>query len=936
MRIRTGFSFKNAYGHLEDVASRLKEIGWKHQPISDRMSTYSFAEWAKQPTPIFGVELAVVPALGAKKPAIDYCAFFAQSDLRDLNEIIGTATSNVGREPSLTYEQAAKNESLVKVHGERCVIDKLDPTDPSTYVGLSPAISKGLYTLAKAKGMMFIATSDNFYPRPEDKELYRIAMGRNSTTQTYLQHILSDEEWIKALEYIASDEDRAKALQHRQTVMETCSAKMRKAELLHPVKEKTLRQMCLDGAATLSCDLSRPGYQARMDRELDMIAKKDFEDYFYIIADMVQWARKRMIVGPARGSSCGSLVCYLLQITTIDPIPFGLIFERFIDVTRVDLPDIDIDFSDARRHLVFEYAEEKYGKDHVARLGTVGTFGPRSIMLQAGKSLRIPKWQTDKVMDGLIERSSGDARASSTLEDTLKETEAGRKLLADFPEVLVTAKLEGHPNNASQHAAGIVITQNPVTEYVAVNNRTYSTMCDKYDAEKLGLLKIDALGLTQLSVFERTIELIAKPIILEQLPLDDITAFDVLNKHHYAGVFQFNGLALQSLAKQVQVNSLEDIVALTALARPGPLATGGANEWLKRRNGAAVEMAHPLLEPQLGQTFGIVVYQEQVLEIGRQIGDLSWEEVTELRKAMSKSLGVEYFDRFGDKWKLGAVSRGIAKSTADAIWTSLCSMGSWAFNRSHAVAYGMVSYWCCWLKAHYPVQFAAATLDAESNPIRQIAILRELRDEGISYIAIDPDHSTDKWAVKDPTTIVGPLTAVKGIGPATVDEILTARKKGEALRPALAKRLAEAKTDIATLFPVADAIKRLHPDPDTMNIITPIRNVKDIQCGYIGEVVALVVASKIVPRDMNETVLIAKRKGQVITGPTAYLNMFVRDDTDEIFASVPRFKFEQLGRNVSETGRANKSLYAIRGTVPPNFRMISITGIRYLGEIDQV
>jgi DNA polymerase III alpha subunit len=252
-----------------------------------------------------------------------------------------------------------------------------------------------------------------------------------------------------------------------------------------------------------------------------------------------------MVVGPARGSSCGSLVCYLLNITTIDPIPFGLIFERFIDINRTDLPDIDIDFSDERRQLVFDYAEEKYGRAHVARLGTVGLFKPRSALKQAGASLRIPTWRIEKVLDSLIERSSGDARAMFALEDTLKGTEAGRAMLSEFPEALIAGRMEGHPANSSQHAAGIVITQEPVAEYVAVDARSKATMCDKKDAEVLNLLKIDALGLTQLSIFERTLKLAGLPDVsgwLEQLPLDDQAAFDVLNKQHFAGIFQFTGI----------------------------------------------------------------------------------------------------------------------------------------------------------------------------------------------------------------------------------------------------------------------------------------------------------------------------------------------------------------------------------------------------------
>lgn len=941
MRIRTGYSFKLAYGKIEEVASRLDEIGWHKQPISDRNSTYAFVRWSKLvKNPVYGVELGVVPDLGEKKPVIDHFSFFAIDSLRALHTAVGMATGNPGRDPSITYESMMRMQDLIKISGERVQLDRIKPQD-NLFIGLSPSLPRGLYEEAKRRKFRFIATSDNYYTREEDKELYRVALGFRSNTQTYPMHILSNEEWEKACLRIVDGDKKSLLLaaKNRAEMLTACHAKLDKATLLKPAHSKTLRELCVIGAKKLNINLKNKVYAERLDHELKLIKEKEFEDYFYIIADMVQWAKERMIVGPARGSSCGSLACYLLGITAIDPIPFGLIFERFIDTTRADLPDIDIDFSDTRREMVFEYAEKKYGREHVARLGTVGLFKPRSALAQAGKSLYIPQWQISNVLDGLIERSLGDSRALQTLEDTLAETDAGRRMLNDFPEVKVVARMEGHPQNAGQHAAGIVLTQKPVIDYVAVDSRTKSAMCDKYDAETLNLLKIDALGLTQLSIFERTLQLIGKPDIsgyLETLPLDDKESFEVLNKGHYAGIFQFNGAALQSLTNQVKMDKLDDIVAITALARPGPMATGGANLWVKRRIGQAdIEYPHPLLKPYLDETLGIVVYQEQVLRIGREIGDMTWEDVTKLRKTMSKSLGKEYFNQFGEVWKKGAMKRKIKKEVADEIWDSLCSMGSWAFNKAHAVAYGLVSYWCCYLKAHHPVEFAAATLDAENDSARQIKLLRELRDEGINYKPIDIKHSIDRWTIAKngkKKVLVGPLTSVKGIGPATVKEILEARKNGTKLRESVAKKLREADTDIDTLFPVTEAIKRI--DLKSLKINSEPWPISDVQCGVKGEFMVIAVASKIAPRDENDAQNVAKRKGKRYSGPTLALNMFVQDDSGEIFAKINRFDYEELGRSIAERGRAGKSLYAIKGTCPPDFRMIRISNIRYIGEID--
>jgi DNA polymerase III alpha subunit len=948
--IRTGYSFKSAVGKTEAVISRLTEIGWTVAPIADTLSTFGFLEWTRLAEkaslrPVYGVELAVSPDKGLKRPELDWWTFLAKESLRPLHDLIALATSSPGRDAALSYDDAISAPGLYKITGPLVKLDSISPMfDQDTFIGMSPAMPRFLLRSAQAGSYQMCAMSANRYPRPTDKEFYRVTLWRKASTATFPQHILSDAEWrqyMSSLGVEASWLDAATA--NRDNILASCSATLKKGTMLIPDKPMSLREMCLAGAIKLNVDLTNHVYRDRLDRELSMIAAKQFEDYFYIVSDIMRYAREQMVCGPARGSSCGSLVCYLLEITAVDPIPFDLLFERFIDTTRSDLPDIDVDFSDQRRQMVFDYVERKYGEERVARLGTVGMFAPRSALNNAGTALKIPKWMVEDVLDNIIIRSSGDARALQQLEDTLKDTDAGRKLLAQHPEIMVAAEMEGHPANAGQHAAGIVMTQEPVLDFVAVNSATKSAMCDKYDAEALNLLKIDALGLTQLSIFERCLNLIGHPDeydFFNRLPLNDVAAFEVLNRRHYAGVFQFMGGALKSLTRQIKIDSLNDIIAITALARPGPMATGGANIWVRRRIGLeAPAYAHPILEPYLKETLGVVTYQEQVMQIGREVGDLSWEQVTALRKAMSRSLGEEFFNQYGDPWKVGAMKRGMLKETADSFWKDLCSFGSWGFNKSHAVAYGLVSYWCCWLKAHYPVEFAAATLDAESDPIRQIAILRELEEEGIGYVSIDRERSNALWSPivdGDHRYLIGPLTNIKGFGPATVEEIITMRKRGEALRPAVQKRLDEARTEIDTLWPVRDRVSKLYPSLTDANIATAPTPISEVspEPGWPSHVV-IGVAQRIVPRDENETVKIAQRNGKKMDGPTAYLNLFVRDDTDDIYCRIGRMDYERMGKAIVERGRPGTSLYAVKGTVPPDFRMIRIERIKYLGDMEQ-
>jgi DNA polymerase-3 subunit alpha len=641
-------------------------------------------------------------------------------------------------------------------------------------------------------------------------------------------------------------------------------------------------------------------------------------------------------------SSCGSLVCYLLRITTIDPIPHDLLFERFIDVNRNDMPDIDIDFQDDRRHLVFDYVAEKYGAERVARLGTVNTYQPRSALHEVGGAFEIPKFRTDRVIEVLIERSSGDARALDTLLDTLDSTDAGRELMIDYPEARIATKMEGHPRHAGQHAAGIVITDKPVSHYVAVDNRTGATMCDKKDAEALGLLKIDALGLTQLNVLARTLELAGQPKDrLDNIPLDDQRAFDIINRKQYAGIFQFMGQALQSVARLIRLDNFHDFAAISALARPGPLVSGGAQNWVKRKNGQAPDYPHPLLKPYLEKTLGVVTYQEQIMQIAREVGGMTWEDVTKLRQSMSKSLGKEYFDQFGDRFKAGAHAKGIPMETLEPLWDSLCAFGSWAFNLSHSVAYGMVSYQCCYAKAYWPYEFAAASLDVEGDPDRQIKMLRELAAEGMGYVPVDRELSTDRWQVgiiDGERKLIGPLSNVYGIGPKMVKQIMEAKygRVGAKMPPRAEKLLAKPETAIDSLTPIGDAFKRVMPDPRVRNIHTEPTPINSITLDDDGEDrLFFCVFEKINLRDLNEEINVAKRGGKRAEGQTRYLNLFLKDDTGTIFGRINADAYIEKGQPIVERGAPGKNLYAVKGRIgaSPNFTMMWIDLVRFIGHI---
>lgn len=966
-RIRTGYSFRKAAGKLEDVMSRLVECGYNKAPITDRASTFGWARWNKlckknNIEPVFGVELGVTDSLNAKKPAVDYWTFIAKDSVAPINKLVELATQQFRYEPLLTYEQAL-SANVFKITGNRTLINNIYPME-DLFISISPSTPVGLLKSLKEQYHL-CACSDNKYPRETDDGFYEVVCGRNASLQVYPQHILTIDEWLDSINHLKvetpdwpldmddydgfkdkkfglTELDLGMAVFNTERILKDSTAKLEKATLIKPERLKPLRQMCIEGAEKLKVNLNNEVYAARLTRELDMIAKKNFEDYFYLVADIVEWSRQHMIVGPARGSSCGSLVCYLLGITTIDPIPFGLIFERFIDINRADLPDIDVDFSDSRREMVFDYLAQKYGQERIARLGVVTLFKPRSVLQEAGAALKIPKWECNSVAESIIERSGGDSRALQTLEDTLMEMDAGKRLLEKYPELISVCSMEGHPRHYSQHAAGIVVAQEPIVDFVAIDTRTGATMCDKKDADDYNLLKIDALGLTQLSVFEDCLSMAGLPMdFLDSLPLDCPEAFEVLNQGKFSGIFQFNGLALQSITKQFTVAQFDDIVSITALGRPGPLSSGGAHEWIKRKNGThAVTYPHPCFEPYLKDTMGIVIFQEQVMEIGRNIGNLSWEEVSELRKAMSKSLGKEYFDRYGNPWKKGAIEKGVAPADADKIWDDLCAYGAWSFNKSHSVAYGLISYWCCWLKANFPFEFAAATLSHENDPDKQIKLLREMYDEGFDYVAIDPELSTASWTagVKDgKKVLVGPLSNVKGIGPRAVNAIIGARARGEKIPENYMKKLEGAQTPFDSLWPIRSAQQRICPDLAERNIFTaPTKIINLEQLGEDYEVLLVCVFSSINPRDENEVIKCARRGGKRIEGDlTESLNLQMTDDTDTIFGKISRWDYPKIGKEIVDRGKPKKHLYAVKGTFKGSisFRMVMIKNVRYLGEI---
>lgn len=945
MRIRTEYSTNHTYGKLKNVFKRLMELEYEYMPISDRYSTFGFIEWASlcavnNKKPLFGVEIGVSHNSAEKNPSISYFTFFALDSVKTINDLVALATSQPGA--LLTYEQANSQTGTITIADNRVNLDLCNSN--TIWLALSPSTPIGLYNKAKELGFGFVWSSDNTFCNEQDRNAYRVLLGRNSDNSTYDQFIQSLAQWDKSMSW-CDNQDRIDAVYNRSILERRCSAALIYASLPKIEAPTSLADLCLEGAARLGVTLDEI-YMDRLGHELAVIKSKGFEDYFYIVADLMQWARQRMIVAPGRGSSAGSLACYLLGITSIDPLKYELLFERFLDVTRADLPDIDMDFDDNLRHLVFDYLENKYGKEYFAKIANVNRFQAKSIVNRAAASLKIPIWMSQKAAEELYDYSSVDERALTSFEDSFKLGEMSRKMLNEYPNISLIFDSEFHTSHMSVHAAGAVLTDQSVSTYVAIDSRNNTVMADKNTAEKIGLLKLDILSLKQLSTFARTLELIGVPAtndFLDQIPLNDPEAFDIINKQKYSGIFQM-GRALIGLFKYFHVSKLEDIVAVTSLARPGPLMSGGAMRWVNRRVGTSnIEYAHTCLEPYLKSTFGEVVYQEQLMQIAAGIGGMSIEDVSALRKAVAKSKGAEVLRPFGDKFKSGASRFGFSGPAVDEFWNDLCGFGAYSFNRSHAVSYSVITYYCCWLKAFYPVEFAAATLDAEQDPTNQITLLRELHIEGVKYVPIDAATSTDRWTIKingddagnQSKILVGPLTSIKGIGPASLKQILEARQTGQPLPAGLQKKLDEAITPIDSLTPVSAAVERCIPDLSTVNIISKPVPISSIDKGDRGTFMIIGLLTGLKKKDRNDAESLERRNGRKVAGNSLALNLTFKDDSGaDILAIVDPFDYPTAAPAIIERGAVGKAIYAIKGTIPANFRMVSITGIRYLCNID--
>ena len=934
--LRTEYSF-NAFAPIDQIAQLPHRKGMETNAIGIADDNSTFGHYKhyqlcreRGVNPILGVRLMVAMSKKERpqKTWGPIYTFIAKNNdgLVEMYQLVKSAYDN------FYYHPFAMLSDVVNLSGNLIVIaENYQIPERIDYVGISPETrAQTLFRAMEHDKLPRVAMSANRFIYPHNRHVYQLFMGDKRNDQTYPQYILPEKH------HLALFGDR-EAIENTFKIARDCHVEFVPSSMIKYKGVHKLDALCKFGAVHLKIDLvGNDEYRQRYEREMVLIKQKDYGDYFLIVADMIKFAKRTMLVGPSRGSSSGSLVCFLLGITTVDPIVHNLLFERFIDINRADLPDIDVDFPDVKRDKVVKHLASIYGSERVAHIATVARMKPKSAIGVFGKNLNVPIQACEDVKQAIIERAGGDARAAMCIMDTFETTEVGKEFVENYPKMKMVEEIENHASHTGTHAAGIIVCNDDLTQYASVNSRDNVVMLDKYEAEGLNLLKIDCLGLRTLSILEEVADRIGmKYSDFYKMPLDDEKVFEVFNEMRLFGIFQFEGYALQAVTREMGVHSFEDITAITALARPGPIHSGGTNLFTKRKSGKAkVEYLsqHPAVLESTEETLGIIIYQEQLMEIARKYGGMTWEDVSELRRAASKSLGEEYFNRFKDAFFDGTREKGIDDLEAETVWLYMMTFGSWGFNKSHAVAYGMISYWTAWAKCYHPLEFAAANMNNARNEMSAIRILRDMvRHDKIEYTALDPDESTEKWDIAG-GKLVGGLTTMKGIGVKKAADIMRRRETGS-LTTNQIKKLMNPETPFGILFPAEHYWGKIYDDPKRFGLTRKIDMIENIREEGEYLFIGLLVDRNL--RDLNEYQSVVKRGGRIIETDTLFLNMTVEDDTDSIICTVDRFKFEKIGRTVAEQGKVGKDWYLIQGNIKGQWRKINITKILNLREWDQ-
>ena len=654
-------------------------------------------------------------------------------------------------------------------------------------------INQELVKLGHSLQIPLVATNDVHYMNREDREAHDILLCIQTATNLDdpdRMKLSTDEFYFNTPEEMQQHfADISEALENTVKIAEQCNLEIdfRNAHLPDfDLPENTtdndyLRKLCYEGAKNKFKEVDK-NINNRLEYELSVIEKMGFATYFLIVWDFVNYAKNHgIMVGPGRGSAAGSLIAYCLNITNINPLDYNLLFERFLNPERISMPDFDIDFSYEGRGEVIEYVSKKYGCDKVSQIITFGTMAARSVIRDVGRALGIPYGQVDKIAK-LIPMDP-----KMTIEKALQIEPELKNRMEDDPRINkmieVSSKLEGLSRHASTHAAGVVLSKESLIHFVPLQLTSDGEVSTQYAAEELeslGLLKMDFLGLRTLSVINNTLKIIrntrGETINIEEIPLGDDLVYQLLSRGECCGLFQLESSGMIELVKRMEPRNIEDITALLALFRPGPLGSGMIDDFINRKKGKIeIKYSHPSLEPILRDTYGVIVYQEQVMQIASQLAGFSLGQADILRKAMGKKKK-EVMKKQHQLFIDGAVKNGIDKQVAEEIYDLIAYFAGYGFNKSHSVSYAFVSYQTAYLKTHYPVEYMAALLTSiMQNTDKVVKYIKECQNVDLKILPPDINESLIDFTVVDNKTMRFGLAAVKNVGRAAIENIIHER-----------------------------------------------------------------------------------------------------------------------------------------------------------------
>jgi len=653
-------------------------------------------------------------------------------------------------------------------------------------------VNKFLLKIAEKSGVKCVCTNDVHYMEREDEKVHRAikAIGMRKKydesgfdTDEFYMHTSDEmmEEFNKNHPYI-SRKQVEEMMANTFEVANKIDFMLKFEQFdslpkLYKEPNKKLREMTLKGLEANTPYKYEGEIKERIDLELDRYISKHYANYFLVVEEYVKWCKDNGIaVGPGRGSVGGSLVAYALGITDTDPIKYNLLFDRFCSEIRKDMPDVDLDFQDTRRVELHDHLREKYGDDHVCKIVTFSTWHGKGAIRDIGRIFNLPAKKVHKVASLVITRSGGDARSDFCLMDTFEEFEQAKEFYRDYKEACdIAVKLEGHIRHRGVHAAGIVITENPISEYVPIEKLKgeYVTAWEKREIETVGLIKFDILGLKTLSVITQTLDYVGKT--WDDLPKefeDPLVYEKVFSIGKTLGTFQMETTGMQKHCKQLGVDSFKKLYDMNALYRPGSLHSGQTAEYILRANGKEWEYDHPLLEPITEETFGQILYQEQVMQVMFDLGKFSWATAESSRKIMTKSKGADAFNKMRKEFVANAKKEhGLSAKEAGGIFDVVSTFGSYGFNKSHSVEYSILSYWTAWLKVYHPQAFFASLLTREDDGAKIADYIRDAKSFGVSIKTPDVNGSNVGYNITASDIVAG-FDAVKGIGKKSAEKLI--------------------------------------------------------------------------------------------------------------------------------------------------------------------